>query len=64
MKDYEQLYYDAIYEIKQLKIRIEELESDLEIVNKITKKKLNLKKELIKELRKYKEGKKYENFNN
>lgn len=53
MKDYEQLYYDAIYEIKQLKIRIEELESDLEIVNKITKKKLNLKKELIKELKKY-----------
>lgn len=44
MTDYEQLYYDALYEIKQLKRKIEELGSDLEIVNKITKKKLNLKK--------------------
>ena len=58
-------YYKLLNELALvLKIRIEELESDLEIVNKITKKKLNLKKELIKELKKYKEGKKYENFNN
>ena len=54
MKDYEQLYYDSQYEIKQLKKRIEELESDLEIVNSSDLKKLNLKKEIIEEINIYK----------
>ena len=54
MKDYEQLYYDALHEIKQLKKRIEELESDLELVNSHDLKKLNLRKEIIKEINIYK----------
>ena len=54
MKDYEQLYYDLLIENRKLKKRIEELESDLEIVNKRDKKKINLKKEILKELRIYK----------
>lgn len=53
MKDYEQLYYDALHEIKQLKKRIEELEADLELVNSSDLKKLDLKKEIMKELKKY-----------
>jgi cell division septum initiation protein DivIVA len=56
MKDYEQLYYDLLIENRKLKQRIEELESDLEIVNKRDKKKINLKKEILKELRIYKKG--------
>ena len=57
MKDYEQLYYDALHEIKQLKKRIEELEADLKLVNSSDLKKLDLKKEIMKELKKYKENK-------
>ena len=57
MKDYEQLYYDALHEIKQQKKRIEELEADLELVNSSDLKKLNLKKEIMKELKKYKDNK-------
>ena len=56
MKDYEQLYYDLLIENRKLKHRIEELESDLEIVNKRDKKKINLKKEILKELKIYKKG--------
>ncbi len=56
MKDYEQLYYDLLIENRKLKKRIEELESDLEIVNKRDKNKINLKKEILKELRIYKKG--------
>ena len=57
MKDYEQLYYDALHEIKKQKKRIEELEADLELVNSSDLKKLDLKKEIMKELKKYKENK-------
>ncbi len=56
MKDYEQLYYDLLIENRKLKQRIKELESDLEIVNKRDKKKINLKKEILKELKIYKKG--------
>lgn len=54
MIDYEQLYYDSQYEIKKLKQRIQELENDLMLVKKSDKKKLNIKKELFKELENYK----------
>lgn len=57
MKDYEQLYYDALHEIKKQKKKIEELEADLELVNSSDLKKLDLKKEIMKELKKYKENK-------
>lgn len=54
MKDYEQLYYDSQYEIKQLKKKIQELEEDLELLKKSDKKKINIKKEIFKELGIYK----------
>lgn len=55
MKDYEQLYYDLLYENKKLKEKIRELEDDLNISNNQVKKKnvLLLKKELIKEIEMY-----------
>ncbi len=48
--DYEQKYYDLLYENKKLKKKIEELEGELSLVNKSTKEKLNIKKEIIREL--------------
>ena len=54
MKDYEQLYYDSQYEIKKLKQRIQELENDLMFVKKSDKKKLDIKKEILKEFKNYK----------
>lgn len=53
MKDYEQLYYDSQYEIKQLKKQIETLETELSLVKKSVKKKLNIRKEIINELNKF-----------
>lgn len=54
MKDYEQLYYDSQYEIKKLKQRIQELENDLMLVKKSDKKKIDIKKEILKEFKNYK----------
>mgnify|MGYP000590359302 FL=1 len=54
MKDYEQLYYDSQYEIKKLKQRIQKLENDLMLVKKSDKKKLDIKKEILKEFKNYK----------
>ena len=54
MKDYEQLYYDSQYEIKKLKQRTQELENDLMLVKKSDKKKLDIKKEILKEFKNYK----------
>ena len=54
MIDYEQLYYDSQYEIKKLKEKIQELENDLMLVKKSDKKKLDIKKEILKEFKNYK----------
>ena len=54
MIDYEQLYYDLLQENKQLKRKINELEEDLNLINNKDKEKLNIKKEILKELKKYK----------
>ena len=53
MKDCEQLYYDSQYEIKQLKKQIETLETELSLAKKSVKKKLNIRKEIIKELNRF-----------
>lgn len=51
--DYEQLYYDLLYENKQLKKKVEELESDLNLIKKKDKENISIKKEVIKEIIKY-----------
>ncbi len=53
MEDYEQLYYDAQFEIKKLNKKISQLESDLEFLKKISERKFNIRKEIIKELNDY-----------
>lgn len=57
MKDYEQLYYDLLQENKELKRKVKELEDDLNLVNSKNKKKIDIKKEIIKEFLNYKRRK-------
>ena len=51
--DYEQLYYDAIYENRKLKNKIIELENEINDLNScITKKNINLQKYIILQAKK------------
>lgn len=52
MKDYEQLYYDAIYEIKRLNKKIDVLEQELEIYKQLQKN-TDAKSMIIKDFAKY-----------
>lgn len=54
MKDYEQLYYDLLYENKKLKKKISELESDLQLINSNMLDKLNISKVILDSLKEYK----------
>lgn len=54
MKDYEQLYYDLLYENKKLKKKILELESDLQLINSNMLDKLNISKVILDSLKEYK----------
>lgn len=57
-KDYEQLYYDAIYENRQLKNKITELESEIEDLNICrTKRNIDLQKYLLLQMDRRKNGK-------
>lgn len=63
-KDYEQLYYDSLYKIKILKIKIEELEETLRIYESLNKEE-NLKILISRGLSKYlKKGNKNNNRTN
>ncbi len=47
-KDYEQLYYDQVYENRQLKNKIIELENEIEDLNRCrTKRNIDLQKYLL-----------------
>lgn len=48
MKDYEQMYYDLLYEHKQALKKIEDLEQELEILTK--SKDMDIKKILVEQL--------------
>lgn len=52
MKDYEQLYYDSIYKIKQLKKEISNLEYKIQIYKSLHKNS-NVKEIIITDLIKY-----------
>lgn len=52
MKDYEQLYYDALYKIKQLKSKNELLEEELDIYKSMQTNK-DLKKVIVESILKY-----------
>lgn len=51
-KDFEQLYYDALYEIKQLKNKIQQLEDEKEVILIMNKNK-DIKQVLSKEIVRY-----------
>ena len=56
-KDYEQLYYDAIYENRQLKNRITELENEIQDLNICrTKKNIDLQKYIMLQIERRKSG--------
>ena len=54
--DYEQLYYDAIYENKKLKQKIKQLEDEIQEINICrTNKNIDLQQYLLLQFKKYKE---------
>lgn len=56
--DYEQLYYDEVYENKKLKNRIIELENEIEDMNICrTKRNIDLQKYLLLQMDRRKDGK-------
>lgn len=55
--DYEQLYYDSVYKIKELEKKINELETDLSLIKNQDKKKILLKNEILKSLVLYQKDK-------
>ncbi len=56
-KDYEQLYYDAIYENRQLKNRITELENEIQDLNICrTKRNVDLQKYILLQIGRRKSG--------
>ena len=57
-KDYEQLYYDAIYENRQLKNKITELENEIQDLNICrTKRNVDLQKYILLQMERRKNGK-------
>ena len=52
MKDYEQMYYDLLYEYKQALKKIENLEQEIKILMK--SKDMDIKKILVEQLIKFK----------
>ncbi len=54
-KDYEQLYYDQVYENRQLKNKIIELENEIEDMNRCrTKRNIDLQKYLLLQIKRNK----------
>lgn len=59
-KDYEQLYYDQLYENKKLKEKITELENEIQDLNICrTKRNIDLQKYIMLQMKRKKEGKVY-----
>lgn len=56
--DYEQLYYDQLYENKKLRARIEELENEIQDLNICrTKRNIDLQKYIMLQVERRKNGK-------
>ena len=54
-KDYEQLYYDQVYENRKLKNKILELENEIEDLNRCrTKRNIDLQKYLLLQMERWK----------
>lgn len=56
-KDYEQLYYDQVYENRKLKEKITELENEIQDLNICrSKRNIDLQKYLVLQIKRRKEG--------
>lgn len=56
-KDYEQLYYDQLYENRKLKEKITELENEIQDLNICrTKRNIDLQKYLVLQIKRRKKG--------
>ena len=57
-EDYEQLYYDALYENRKLKQRVNELENEIQDINNCrTKRNVDLQKYILLQFERRKNGK-------
>lgn len=57
-KDYEQLYYDTLYENRKLKQRVNELENEIQDINNCrTKRNVDLQKYILLQFERRKNGK-------
>lgn len=64
-KDYEQLYYDALYENRKLKQRVNELENEIQDINNCrTKRNVDLQKYILLQFERRKMEKRKRNNNN
>lgn len=61
MKDYEQLYYDILYEIKKLRRENIILKQEIDLYKNLIKNK-DLKKFIVKEIIRYKNGENYDAY--
>jgi hypothetical protein len=59
MKDYEQLYYDILYETKKLRRENIILKQEIDLYKNLIKNK-DLKKYIVKEIIRYKNGENYD----
>lgn len=59
MKDYEQLYYDILYETKKLRRENIILKQEIDLYKNLIKNK-DLKKFIVKEIIRYKNGENYD----
>lgn len=61
MKDYEQLYYDILYETKKLRRENIILKQEIDLYKNLIKNK-DLKKFIVKEIIRYKNGENYDTY--
>lgn len=61
MKDYEQLYYDILYETKKLRRENIILKQEIDLYKNLIKNK-DLKKLIVKEIIRYKNGENYDTY--
>lgn len=57
-KNYEELYYDLLYEYRKIKQELSEVKQDLTLISKNDKRKIDIKNILLQQLKEYKKNKK------
>ena len=55
-KNYEELYYDLLYEYRKIKQELSEVKQDLTLISKNDKRKIDIKNILLQQLKEYKKN--------